>query len=315
MIKKTKLFKLFRFVIISTILKLKSFQTQKAMLICSYPRSGSTWIMEQIHSYPRTIVNWEPLHVEKGVRPKSFFLGEKPFIPVGSQSSGYKTFFDRIFRFKNHNQWSTWYCGFKQTLSAKYVITKFVRANNLLPWFVNTFDFEFKPIFLLRHPIPTALSVIKSFANNSSELLDFKLPHTLNNNRYYPYIDYINALQTRLEQQIAIWCIDNIEIINHKDTNKWLTVYYEDFILNPKASLVSIFDAWKLNYDSATLDTIDFKKPSRTVYDKNDLKSDANLHIESFLIKFNPDELQRIQDILDYFSVTNYTAFNAYPKS
>jgi hypothetical protein len=157
--------------------------------------------------------------------------------------------------------------------------------------------------------------VIKSFASNSSALLDFKLPNTLNNDRYHPHIDYINSLETRLEQQIAIWCIDNIEIINHRDSNKWLSIYYEDFILNPKASLISVFNAWNLNYDSITLDTLDFKKPSRTVYDKNDLKSDANLHIESFLEKFNPNQLQRIQDILDHFEIKNYSAFDAYPKS
>lgn len=314
-LKKSKLFKVLKYKSISLVLKSKTFQTKKAMLICSYPRSGSTWIMEQIHSYPNTIVNWEPLHVEKGLVPGSFFLGEKPSIPVGTNSSAYNTFFDHIFRFKLHNQWNTWYCGLKKAIKAKYVITKFVRANNLLPWFVNTFNFEYKPIFLLRHPIPTSLSVIKSFAGNSSALLDFKMPDTLNNDRYAPYIDYINTLQTRLEQQVAIWCIDNIEIINHSDTNKWLSVYYEDFILDPKASLTYIFDVWSLTYNSQQLDTIDFKKPSRTVYDKNDLKSDANLHIESFLQKFEQNELQRIQDILDHFGIKNYSAFDAYPKS
>ena len=163
-------------------------------------------------------------------------MGEKPFIPIESHNAEYKQFFDRIFRFKDHNQWSIWYCGFKQVISAKFVITKFVRSNNLLPWFVNTFEFDFKPVFLLRHPIPTTLSVIKSFANNSSELLDFKLPNTLNNYRYIPHTDYINSLKTRLEQQIAIWCIDNIEIVNHKDNDKWLTIYYEDFMLENEIS-------------------------------------------------------------------------------
>ncbi|WP_298898681.1 sulfotransferase domain-containing protein [uncultured Psychroserpens sp.] len=314
MIKKNRLFKSFRFVMISTILKLKSFRTKKAMLICSYPRSGSTWIMEQINTYPNTIVNWEPLHVKKGVVPVSFFLGEKPLIPVDSKSSSYKRFFDRVFRFKTINQWSTWYCGFKQAITAKYVITKFVRANNLLPWFVNTYDFEYKPIYLLRHPIPTALSVIKSFSNNASELMNFTMPKTLNNDRYHLHVDYINGLLTRLEQHVAIWCIDNIEIINHNDSNQWLSVYYENFILDPKTTLSHIFETWNLNYDTTKLETIDFKKPSRTVYDKNDLKPDANLHIESFLEKFDQDELQRIQDILNHFGVKNYTAFDAYPK-
>lgn len=314
-LKKSNFFKKLKYFSISIVLKFKTFQTKKSIIICSYPRSGSTWIMEQILTYPHTIVNWEPLHVEKGVVPKSFFLGEKPSIPIVSKNSVYKLFFDSTFRFKNHNQWSTWYCGFKQVINAKFVITKFVRANNLLPWFVNTFDFDYKPIFLLRHPIPTSLSVIKSFANNTSSLLVFEPPNTLNNDRYLAYIDYINTLQTRLEQQVAIWCIDNIKIINHKDKDKWLSIYYEDFILQPKESLIEVFEVWNLKFDRKKLESINFKKASRTVYDKKDLKEDVNLHIESYLKKINKDELQRIQDILDFFKIKNYSAFDPYPKS
>ena len=71
---KTHLFKVF--------IRFKNFKTKDSIIISSETRGGSTWLMEMLNTSPHTIINWEPLHELKGVIPKHYKWGERPFIPV-----------------------------------------------------------------------------------------------------------------------------------------------------------------------------------------------------------------------------------------
>ena len=94
------LYKAIRYSVLYSALKLKSFKYNNAIVICSYPRSGSTWLMELINTLPNTIINWEPLHVKKGVVPDELFLGEKPYLRETESNKSYQKLFSKIFEFK-----------------------------------------------------------------------------------------------------------------------------------------------------------------------------------------------------------------------
>lgn len=314
MIKKTSFFKKVRQKVIVSIIKSKRFKLHKSIIICSYPRSGSTWLTEIFGSIDGMIVNWEPLHVKFGVVPDKYFLGETPSLYPNSQNTDvYEFFFREVLTYKRFNKHSTWYVGAKKVLSSKYVVTKFCRANMLLEWMTQTFEFEYKPILLLRHPIPTVLSILKSWHNDSRDILHFnKLPSTLNNERYREYLDYINGLDTRIEQQVALWCLEHESLLK-KEKVSWQVVFYENILQNPKTELSQIFRSWNFNIFKKNFEQLDFNKTSRSVYYKDELKKDTSLQVEKYLKKIDTKELDGIQKVLDTFEIKVYKAYSPYP--
>lgn|SRR5690554_1704153 len=315
-----KLKSLVRNKIVYASLRLNTYSLKNTIILTSEPRSGSTWLMEVIADLMGCVVNWEPLHVDKGIVPKKYKLGERPLIRTSDKSESLKRLFEDILTFKKYNVWTTQHIAIKNLLIRKYVLTKFVRANNLLPWFTSRLDLERKPILLLRHPITTCSSQLKNFqrltgASLSQPSKDEKLyspPDCINNERYIEHQHYINSLQTPLERQIALWCINNYEVSNHPDSDKWITVYYEHLVLHPEEELTVLFKNLNLSFAMQNADNADFRKPSRTNFLK-EYNRNPTIQLESFLESFDKAYLQKIQDILDYFEIDNYSAFDAYP--
>ncbi|WP_242117944.1 hypothetical protein [Aestuariivivens sediminicola] len=122
-------------------------------------------------------------------------------------------------------------------------------------------------------------------------------------------------MQTRLEQQIALWCIDNIPLIEHSKAKDWVMIHYERLVSNPKAILKEKIDLCGIPIEGIDLNSIDFGKASRSVFFREDLKSNPSEQLEKFLLNLDDETLNRIQIIFDYFGLQVYRADNAYPLS
>lgn len=301
-------------------IKGKNFTIDDAIIITSEPRSGSTWLMELFGNLPNCIVNWEPLHVIDGVVPKSDNFGSRPLLTANDDTKRYKKLFIQILTLKLFNAWTGRYISFAKIKTSKYVVTKFVRANSLLPWFTKNLNLKYKPILLMRHPITTCISQLKNFhkvtgaslSEPYSEQKMFVPPHCINNERYIKNKDYINSLATPLERQIALWCVNNRDIIIHPEREGWVTVYYEELLVNPESEIASLLQNLKLPFTAEDYKHIDFKKASQS-NNRKEFNPDPSVQLESFLQTLNDSYLKKIQNIFDYFEFKNYTAFNAYP--
>ncbi|MDO6758747.1 sulfotransferase domain-containing protein [Tamlana sp. 2_MG-2023] len=312
MIKRIK--KKFRYVILTSILNCKQFALKNTIIICSDPRGGSTWLMEIFNALPYTIVNLEPLHVNSGVVSKKNKLGWFPYLPKEYSNLQFENLFFNILTLKIYNKWTTSFVSVKKILCAKIVVTKFVLANQLLPWLVDKFgdELKFKPVYLVRHPITTCISQLKTFHNIKDKDLfkpldnseKFIVPKVIFNERFKKHESYINSLNTRLERQIAMWCINNANLIFNEYPCGWIIVFYE---------VTKLLKAINIDFNIEKLRNFNFKKPSHSNFNK-DYQDDANLQLESFFSKFSKEELLRIQNIFDYFNFTVYSAFEAYPR-
>lgn len=313
-LRKNNLFKKLRILILSIILCFKKFNIQNSIIICSYPRGGSTWLLELIGSVEGMIINWEPLHVKYGVVPNDLFLGETPtLIPNDLKNESYLHLFTKILTYKKLNSHSMLFVGARQAFNSNYVVTKFCRANMLLPWLTHSFKFKFRPILLLRHPIPVSLSVLKSWYNNTEKLLSLKeLPNTLNKERYEVFLPYINGLQTRLEQQVALWCMEHESLLGFNNS-KWKIVFYEHILQNPEIEMIKIFNFWNLEIDQAEISILNFKKASRSVFYKDELKQESKIQIEKYLDIVDNNTLKKIQNVFDDFNLKVYKANSPYP--
>lgn len=301
-------------------LRFKNYNLNDAILIFSEARGGSTWLMELLKNIPGTVINWEPLHVNNGVVPKEFKFGWRPHIPIDNDSPKYLSLFASIFKLKIYNKWTTRYIFWVDLKNSKHVLTKFVRANQSLSWVVHKFpDLMHKPILLFRHPITTCMSRLKTFDKISSKHImterkneDFKIPDCINNERFTLHEDYLNSLNTKLEVEIAIWCINNVNLITHVDRNKWQTVFYEDLVLYPETTFKALLKGIDIHLSNQILENINYRSASVSNY-HGDLKAIPENQLESFLKQLTKEELQRIQAIFDYFNLKTYSAFNAYP--
>ena len=317
-----KYIKKFRFIILALILRLKCFRVKNAIIVFSNPRGGSTWLMEIFNTLPYSVINMEPLHNDFGVVPKRINLGHYPYLPVDYSDSKVEKLFLNIISFRIFNKWSTNKISFKKLVSAKIVITKFILANQLLPWFVVKFahKLNYKPVCLFRHPITTCISQLKTFHKmdtenffkslNSSE--KFLIPNSLFAERFNEHLTFINALESKMEQQIAVWCINNANLFNHTCSDKWITVFYEDIVKSPLSETANLFNTMGVDYDYNKLAQYDFIKPSKSNFFKQ-YNSNSETQLEGYLNQFSKEQLQRIQTIFDHFNFRIYSAFNAYP--
>lgn len=307
---------------VKAILITKNYKLNNAIIICSEARSGSTWLMQVLGSLPRTVMNWEPLHRTEGVVPAAYRFGNRPLITSNNTNKKYKALFKGILTLKKRTDWSIRFLPFKKLITSKYVVTKFVRANSVLPWLVTEFKKNLgrKPILLLRHPITTCISQLKNFkGKNNKSILEpfekgelFRVPDCINNERYVEHQTYLNTLNTPLERQIGLWCVNNIEVIQHPDTESWITVYYEDLVIHPKSELKKLLKGLNLPYSIDDIGYKDLKKPSRSNFLK-EYSRNPTVQLESFLTQLEPAYLEKIQNIFEYFQLTIYNAHSAYP--
>jgi hypothetical protein len=283
---KARFKRMIRPFLIKLILKIKGFKSSESIIIFSEARGGSTWLMEIMATLLPVCINWEPLHVNKGVVPKNKNFGWVPFIHPSDANPFYYSLFKKIHEYRIYSDWTLILCSIKKSIKAKYVLTKYVRANMLVPYLIRNFEFNHKPIFLIRHPIDTCLSQIKAFDNSDENFIKYEIPECINNERFLEHLPFLNKLESKLEIKVANWCLNNCPTLNELDTEKICVVYYYDLLLNSKEEVKRILNECALGNYKKNLGSIDFGKASSTDFNK------------SYLVS-NQQQLKKNIDILD----------------
>ena len=288
------------------ILKFKSFRLDNSIIIFSEARGGSTWLMEIIIEITGGVVQWEPLHKDKGLVPSSFNFGWRPKIENHHNKIDFKKLLKDIFVLKKHNKWTRRFLTLLSIFKTRTVITKFVRANNLVPFIVESFSLRYKPIFLIRHPIDTCLSQIRAFGGKDYNTLKIKESALKD---YLSRDKEISALEIKL----ITWFENNEYALTNLNTEKLHVLHYYNLVLNTEIEVEKICRNLNIKFNSSNLSDLSFKKASSTDF-KNDLKSDKEEQINKNINKLSAIEKNRIQYIFDYYNFSMYTAFDAKPN-
>lgn len=307
-----------RNVLVYIILYTKNFRLENGIIIFSEARGGSTWLMEILNHIPGSCINWEPLHVEKGVVPKDFKWGWRPYIPKENRDKRYFKLIRNILSFKVYSNWSSTYfrlMSISSMIKSKVLITKFVRANLLLPYIVSRFKFNNKPILLIRHPVDVCISQLIAFGDNDKNN-SLEITNCIKNNRFILHKDFVETLQTKLEYKIANWCLNNCSLLKDRETlNKVTIIFYSDLLINPKEEILRVLKTLKnfTELDSEKIiESIDFKKRSKTDFKKN-LKSDPKKQLYKNFEKLSKLEMDSIQNIFNHFQLELFDAYQPWP--
>lgn len=261
-------------------------------------RGGSTLLLEALNSgLRRSTKVWEPL-AAGGVKIKAlkkWKFTNQPLIPEKTKEPELYSIFENLFKGRILNL-SLIYVNYGKLLLIpfnKYLIFKFCRGNLLLPWLVT--NFNIKPILLLRSPY----AIINSQVNHNaySELKKTPSFHVTSNvpfyNEYKKHEAVFNSCNT-MEEHLAIKWALNLQIIHHKNHNKkWLTIFYEDLVRNPKKELLKI-----KNYIGL---------PINIEKSVDSMKKTSSTGSSGKKNKLSPQQINLIDGILEKMNVLNFT--------
>lgn len=282
----------------------RSFEPEENIIIFSYPRSGSTWLMEMIREVPNTVNLWEPLHI-RNVEPfRKLGFGWRQYIPENEEWKEAEETFRKLFRGEYLNFWLSSRDFPLNFCIANRMTIKFVRANALAPWLLNRFSFHLKPIYLLRHPFAVAASQMKE-GSWDYEFKGYEIPYMPYNEIVKNHSDFLSTVTTKPEKMVATWCINNrVMLENERHNRDWLTVYYEALLLHPELELRRIFDQWNMEMPDGILNRI--RKESSTTKEAT-FKKDLELQLSKWRSFFTTDDVKRMQRVLDYFEIDIYS--------
>ncbi|MBK8497436.1 MAG: sulfotransferase [Flavobacteriales bacterium] len=294
------------------ILATRGFAVERSLIITGDPRGGTTWLMELLARSPGIAINWEPLHHDRGVVPASMHWGRRPAIPELDADPARAEVMQEILTYARSTAWTTRYLSEAQAASAQRVLTKFVRANLLLPWITARFQLVHRPILLLRHPVPTVLSQMKAFPHDDHHAARWSAPDQLFNEAYLAEEDYLNSLPPGLVRHVGVWCVRNLGTLRHaRHGTSWMVVHYEDLVLDPATHLKRIAQEWHL--DETAILASGHRQRSTTDFG-NDLRSDPAEQVGKWLKTVDPRLLADIQAVLDHYDVRFYAAHVATPR-
>ncbi|WP_186756030.1 sulfotransferase family protein [Echinicola salinicaeni] len=298
---------------IGSILANKNLLPEDGLVIFGEARSGTTWLMELLSHIPNAIINWEPLHMEKGVVPREFNWGDRPYIPLDDKHEAHGDLIKDILSLRKYSEWTIGKNSLEGIVNGKIVLTKFVRANLLIPWICHNIKFRHKPILLLRHPIDTCLSQLKAFGNGYKDYGN--IPSGINNTRFLQHRDILKNANNDLEYKIILWCINNMPLLDNFGLQDLVEViYYEDLLLDPRKQIRFILER-VIHYENIAevMSFIPFRAASETSL--NGLDSSPLMQLYKNIDAIDYRQKERIQIIFDHFELEMYNAFSPYRVS
>lgn len=288
------------------------FEPTENIIIFSDPRGGSTWITEMIMELPKTTVLWEPLHLGAVEHFNKLNFGWRQYIPEDVNWQEAKEAFDEVLRGKVLTHWTCKMTTPYKLLSSDCMIVKFVRANAMIPWLTKTFTFKFAPVLLLRHPFAVAASQM-NYGAWDYDYSGFQIPDCPYNDIYKEHTEFLSTLHSKAESLVASWCITNrIPLKNKRNNIDWITIYYEDLIMNPEQEMERLFNAWKIEMPDGVMAAM--RRPSSTTKDATFEKS-IEQQLSKWMDSFDDEHIMKLQRVLDYFEVNTYTGKTFLPTN
>lgn len=287
----------------------RQFDALKTVLICSETRGGSTWLMELLGQIPNSTTLWEPLYPGKGVMPEKYNLGWRPNIEEFDEEPEIRGVMEAILAGHLTNRYVLSETTLKKSKRAEQLVIKFTRAHLMLPWLTRQFEFKYKPILLLRHPIAVAQSQVRAFAHKSFE--GWRTPQSRKNEIYSIHEPFLMTLKTNLEIQLALWYMHNSIPLSHaRNDQDWVVVHYENLLTDPSNELARIKERTGIPIPQISENQL--IKRSNSDF-KGDFKNAKN-QLVKWKSKLTDEELERLQEIITYFKVDIYSCEDHMPR-
>ena len=269
--------------VVQCALRMRRREAVDAYLVISEPRSGSTWLTEQLAKNWNGPIAFEPFHYEAGHARMRKWGAMRPFLHPPFEEEA-KERVEQALTMQSPGVWETLRFPLRHYFGSGGVLLKSVRTVFLLPFLVREYRFKRKPLVLMRHPIAMAKSNVRAWDSRFKwEALGDDHPVTEVRNEWG--INPQNAFQDRLFLAFAAtWFVTTREDIRQGCD----VVYYEHLLTRGARALEGT--------DAEDLVTSWSNRPSSTVFKPGDLKSGEEQLSKAFG-RFS-DEDSRFIDVL-----------------
>lgn len=219
------------------------FDENRALLISSTPRSGSTLLSQVLGSIPNSCTLFEPLHLDNVPEAEAAGFGWRTYIPPQESWPEGKAYLKRVFKGNILNGWTVREIPYRDASNTDWLIVKFVRANRLYPWLCHHFDLP-APILLMRHPC----AVISSQLDYGWKGQD--KPHLPEYLSDYPRFRNEYALiKPGIQTLAAKWAFDQLAVLMQPKPHPWMIITYEELVLRPRETVNRIANRWGVEID------------------------------------------------------------------
>jgi hypothetical protein len=202
------------------------------LLLVGSGRSGTTWMAEVLTEALHCRLVYEPLRT-KSV-PWTAPVRRGHYLPPDQSDPAVAAVLDRIIKGQLRNRFTDRYNT--ERLPRRRVV-KEVRATNLLPWLVPRYP-RTPVVYLLRHPVPTAWSVVAlGWPETLQDILSQPalMEGPLESRR--ALIEEAAASPDKFHRLVLQWCLENYVPIGQLPPAAVHVVFYENMVDDPWGEL------------------------------------------------------------------------------
>jgi hypothetical protein len=190
----------------------------------------------------------------------------------------------------------------------------------MLDWMIERFDAQI--VFVLRHPGAVAASKIYASGKRYGEVWDFngpvqqetltkyKLDEQFKKDYLHRYEDIFQEQLTPVAGHTILWCLENMIPINHAQKNKLAIFFYEDLVKEPEKGFGRMTEFLGLEKRPDATQT--FIPSQQAPLNKKDILFGED-QLSRWMKYFHQNQIDEIDRILKYFSVTIYNAHEPMP--
>ncbi len=250
----------------------QSYGVEDTIVVACTGRGGSTWLAQIIASLPHHHILWEQLHWRTNPESQKYGFGEPVYLTkeiVTAEQERYlhdvltgQTLPTAVRSGKYFQPWSL--------LTLRAYVAKFVTANMLLPWLVDTFDV--RAVYMIRHPCAVVASQLRHGAWDGVEKSFCRHPALFD---AYPHLRELFEDIEHHEEVLAFnWAVQNFIPLSVSPPRPWITTTYETLVEEGMDEASRIFNA--LDEEVPTRAHSMFHRPSVTTDAQSNVAQNKN---------------------------------------
>jgi hypothetical protein len=194
-------------------------------------------------------------------------------------------------------------------------VVKILNAKPLIKWFQDTWREKAIIVYMTRHPIANALSVMRRDWELSAEahLTNRSFVEENISDELYAFSRDIQKKGTTLEKHVLDWCLENLVPLRLWERSPWFTISYEKIVSQPEIAIRRICKHFGLPDRTRMLETIN--RPTRTAFSSSeDIRlQGAQARLSKWLKEVDEQDLHDISVIFDRFQLGLYKVDDPFP--
>jgi hypothetical protein len=280
----------------------RRYDAQDTIVVACTGRGGSTWLAQIIAALPRHHLLWEQLHWRTNPECQEYGFGEPVWLTERRATEEQEEYVRRILagRTLSRAVRSTMYFQPWSLLTVRAYVAKFVTANMLLPWLVDTSGV--RAVYMIRHPCAVVASQLRHGAWDEVEKSFCRHPSLFT---AYPHLGEVFDDIEHHEEVLAFnWAVQNFVPLSVSPPRPWVTTTYETLVEEGMDEATRIFEALGEEVPDKASST--FSEPSVTTNSESNVAQNKN-PLVGWRNELQPQQIDRIFSVAQRAGISFYT--------